>query len=210
MENENLLKDRILKAARSKFKTTGYRGVKTDDIASEVGISKRTLYQHFNSKEDILREVILKENDRIYAAIIEKAEVIRQGNVKFSDMKQGIILDIIMEPIDFFDSATIVEIKRNMHELLKEIEEPCHNKIFIAFKELFNAAKERGFIRSEINSDLFFTIIHSSISDLMDNERHLTLNLNKEEMIRQTLEIMTVGILTPEANGELTQNKVKL
>jgi AcrR family transcriptional regulator len=210
MENENELRDRILEIAKGKFKTHGYRGVKTDDIASEAGISKRTLYQHFKSKEYILREVILRENSRIHDIIVEKADIIAQGETRLIDLNESIILDTILEPINFFDSATIMDMKKNMHSLIKEIEEPCHNKIFIAFSKLFQACKDRGFIKKEINSDLFFTAVHGAISDLLDNQRHLTLNMTKESMVRQTLEMMTLGVLTPEANKGYIENNVRL
>ncbi len=210
MDNENILRDRILEVAKSKFKSNGYKGVKTDDISSEVGISKRTLYQHFKSKEDILREVVIIENNRIHDVIMEKANIIANGDVRLIDLKDSIILNTILEAIDFFDSATIMDMKKNMRSVLKEIEEPCHNKVFIAFKKLFEACIERGFIKRPVNSDLYFTALHGAISDLLDNDRHISLNMNKEQMLRQTLEMMTIGILTPEANKGYIENNVKL
>ncbi|MGO9388522.1 MAG: TetR/AcrR family transcriptional regulator [Methanobacterium sp.] len=52
-------KYRILKAARKVFADKGYDGARVDEIAREAGINKAMLYYYFNSKENILREVIM-------------------------------------------------------------------------------------------------------------------------------------------------------
>ena len=52
-------KYRILKAARKVFAEKGYDGARVDEIAREAGINKAMLYYYFNSKENILREVIM-------------------------------------------------------------------------------------------------------------------------------------------------------
>ena len=41
---------RIVAAARRYFLAHGFRGVTMDDLAAELGMSKKTLYAHFSSK----------------------------------------------------------------------------------------------------------------------------------------------------------------
>lgn len=52
------MKDRILKSAIKLFFKYGIRSVTMDDIAKELGISKKTIYQHFADKDQIVNEVI--------------------------------------------------------------------------------------------------------------------------------------------------------
>src|SRR3989338_9081030 len=49
----NHIKNRIIDTAEKRFSQYGFRRVTMDDIASDLGISKKTLYLHFKSKEDI-------------------------------------------------------------------------------------------------------------------------------------------------------------
>ena len=49
---------RILLQARSHFFVHGYCACTMDDLAAELGMSKKTLYVHFSSKEAIMRAVI--------------------------------------------------------------------------------------------------------------------------------------------------------
>ncbi|MDP3242518.1 MAG: helix-turn-helix domain-containing protein, partial [Reyranella sp.] len=48
------MQERILETADRLFYGQGIRAVGVDTIAAEIGISKRTLYNHFPSKDDLI------------------------------------------------------------------------------------------------------------------------------------------------------------
>lgn len=52
------MKERIIAYALVLFRQYGIKGVRMDDIASGTGISKRTLYEHFISKDELLDECL--------------------------------------------------------------------------------------------------------------------------------------------------------
>ncbi|WP_052272797.1 TetR/AcrR family transcriptional regulator [Flavihumibacter solisilvae] len=52
-------RERILARAKDLFMQYGIRSVSMDDIASEIGISKKTIYQYFADKEELVSAVIL-------------------------------------------------------------------------------------------------------------------------------------------------------
>ncbi len=54
-EYKELAKKRIIDAAYSIFYKKGYHNSTMDDIASEVGVSKASLYSYFKSKEELLQ-----------------------------------------------------------------------------------------------------------------------------------------------------------
>jgi TetR/AcrR family transcriptional regulator, cholesterol catabolism regulator len=56
-----MVKERILKVAIDLFWRYGVRSVTMDDIARELGISKKTIYQHFPDKDAIIVEVVKQE-----------------------------------------------------------------------------------------------------------------------------------------------------
>mgnify|MGYP000232550865 FL=1 len=53
------MKDQILIKATDMFLTLGYKSVTMDDIAAEMGISKKTIYQHFGNKDELVNESTL-------------------------------------------------------------------------------------------------------------------------------------------------------
>jgi AcrR family transcriptional regulator len=48
-----------LATARAQFRSHGFRSVRVDDIVRELGMSKKTFYQHFENKEELVRTVVL-------------------------------------------------------------------------------------------------------------------------------------------------------
>lgn len=57
------MKERILTVAEQLFWRYGVRSVTMEDIAKGLGISKKTIYQHFADKDDILYQVIQEKVD---------------------------------------------------------------------------------------------------------------------------------------------------
>ncbi|HYG02201.1 MAG TPA: TetR/AcrR family transcriptional regulator [Chryseosolibacter sp.] len=51
---ENDIKEKILKGAEELFMKYGVRSISMDDIARHLAVSKKTLYQHFADREDIV------------------------------------------------------------------------------------------------------------------------------------------------------------
>ena len=65
----NSTKDNILIQAEAFFMKYGFRNVTMDDLCKEMGISKKTLYQYFQTKDALVESCILwymeKEADKV-------------------------------------------------------------------------------------------------------------------------------------------------
>ncbi|MBK5278306.1 MAG: TetR/AcrR family transcriptional regulator [Bacteroidia bacterium] len=59
------IKDKILKGSQELFMKYGVRSISMDDIARHLSVSKKTLYQHFTDKEEIVTQVSQTHLDRI-------------------------------------------------------------------------------------------------------------------------------------------------
>ena len=53
------LRTKIVKTAMGFFTKRGVRAVTMDDVAHKLGISKRTIYELYETKEDLLYEVVV-------------------------------------------------------------------------------------------------------------------------------------------------------
>ncbi|WP_110032065.1 TetR/AcrR family transcriptional regulator [Hoeflea marina] len=78
-------KDRILDAANQLFYGEGIRAVSVDAIAARAGVTKKTLYYHFKSKDDLI-EAYLASRDQPNLALFKKwfdeAEGLLAGKVE--------------------------------------------------------------------------------------------------------------------------------
>ncbi|GCC53388.1 TetR/AcrR family transcriptional regulator [Chryseotalea sanaruensis] len=65
-------KGKILKGSEELFMRYGVRSISMDDIARHLSVSKKTLYQHFADKEDLVVAVStahLEQEQKLYAAL---------------------------------------------------------------------------------------------------------------------------------------------
>ena len=63
-EYRQQLRQRIIEAATREFEAKGIKSVKMDDIACLLSVSKRTVYEIFGNKEDLLLECVKHDIDR--------------------------------------------------------------------------------------------------------------------------------------------------
>lgn len=80
------LKGRIMETALKAFTQQGIRAVKMDAIASELSISKRTLYEIYEDKEHLLFETIKNYDERK-----------RQTLTEYAQQDNHHVIDIILE-----------------------------------------------------------------------------------------------------------------
>ena len=59
----------ILDAAQELFLTAGFKSTSVDAIAARAGVSKRTVYDHFGDKENILSTIVERLTDGVLATV---------------------------------------------------------------------------------------------------------------------------------------------
>jgi AcrR family transcriptional regulator len=75
MRVSKVSKEQILEHARRELLSRGFQAVRVEDIAAALGISKKTFYQHFESKQALVRAVALTTMESVFAeagAVLER------------------------------------------------------------------------------------------------------------------------------------------
>ena len=106
-------KERIIKEARGLFFRVGIRSVTMDDIAAQVGMSKKTLYQHFADKDELVDNLVdgeigLMQNETMECinnsanAIEEIFISMEMANKHFTKMNPMVLFDLHKFHFDSF------------------------------------------------------------------------------------------------------------
>lgn len=142
------LQDEILNAALSLFNHCGYRQVTVDDIAHKRGISKRTLYQHFDSKEEIARRVIERELSTLGAVIDAISD---DDTLEFIPLFSK-ILESVQKTVGAFGMIFLEDIERHAPSVFQLILDFRARRIEF-LQNLFARYQRAGLIRKEINPE---------------------------------------------------------
>ncbi len=143
------IKERIIAKAREQFFRYGVKSVTMDDIASELGISKKTIYQHYEDKDAIVNQLMLGEmaNDKCeWEALNQNSKNVIEKTVKSMDIFKQVFSEI--NPSTFFD------IKKYHPKTWELFQEHKQNFILGAIKQDLIEGIEQGFFRPEIKVDI--------------------------------------------------------
>jgi AcrR family transcriptional regulator len=63
----------LLDSAEAVFAADGFHGASMNDVAAHAGVTKPVLYQHFDNKHDLYRELLADVGDRMRTAVVKAA-----------------------------------------------------------------------------------------------------------------------------------------
>src|SRR5687767_11593800 len=109
---------RIVAGARSHFLAHGFRGVTMDDLARELGMSKKTLYVSFPGKRDLLLAVIADKASHIDADL---ERITSDGKADFPT-KLARLLECFQKHAGEIQPAFVRDVRREAPEIFQIIE----------------------------------------------------------------------------------------
>ena len=134
-------RDDILYEAGNLFKRKGFNGTSMQDIASEVGILKGSIYYYFNSKDEIFREVLNKG----ISPILKKAELLKGKNLPPAEKLRELIKDLFNYIMDnnyslvlFFQERENISASQTKHYV------ESRNKYEKIFKDVLSDGIKQG------------------------------------------------------------------
>jgi AcrR family transcriptional regulator len=184
------LRNRIVDAARELFLEHGYSKVSTHEIAAALGISKKTLYREFETKEDILRSVIitkLKESAKHVDSILAKR------SLEFPD-KLRAILDIIGDQQRRVSPVLMRDVSASAPDVWKEIVEHKRGRLK-KFEALLEEGVRLGYFRSDIPKEIIVRMHSASIEALTTPQALGELPCTSEEVFQNVIRVLFEGIL---------------
>lgn len=141
------LRQRILDMAMSLFKQKGIKAVRMDDIATKLVISKRSLYEIYSNKEDLLYECIKNDNEIMMRKIADYASIAENEMAVVAFFIKTKLKDLgSINPLFFAE----MEKYERILAFFKENSE----KQMARSQEFMTKGIEHGFFRSDLNYDI--------------------------------------------------------
>tara|TARA_B100001093_G_scaffold324528_1_gene309733 strand:+ start:8731 stop:9336 length:606 start_codon:yes stop_codon:yes gene_type:complete len=156
--------NRIIESALNLFMREGVKTVNMDDIASFMGISKKTLYQYVNNKADLVEKAFRLHQYRILGMISNIQKKNENAIDELFEIDEKLCLMLKNRPPRLINN--LKKYYPNVWEILDEIKK---KHLFTCITENMDRGKEQGLYRNEANSNIIAKLMMNTVDALVDD-----------------------------------------
>ncbi len=200
LTNRDDIRERAIETTSEIVLKCGNLSVRMDDVAQELSVSKRTLYEIFGSKEELLVECMKRHIARMSKIIAD--EMGREEDVLTVFIKHLEVLIAESRERDhnkFEDMDKYPKLKKLFHEHLADM--ACRMR---GFMEL---GVRQGVFRDDLNMDVLMKSF--SAMGTMANKESESGQFRYDELIDGTIVVLLRGIATPKGMEKLDKYRYK-
>ncbi|MBP3574459.1 MAG: TetR/AcrR family transcriptional regulator [Prevotella sp.] len=190
------LRVKILDVSVEMFREKGFRAVKMDDVARHLCISKRTLYEIYPNKEDLVFEAIRK-------GVVRMHEQLKQRIFDGGDTMDVLIeyFKMRIEEAERINPAIIDDVRA--YPKIKEFFEQYKQENSNISVEFLRRGQMEGYFRNDVNINIV-SYIYRAISDSMSiSQFHKQFPLT--ELLRVLVVIFARGLCTPAGMARIDE-----
>ncbi|MGB6153596.1 MAG: TetR/AcrR family transcriptional regulator [Pricia sp.] len=187
------MKEKILDKATELFLDLGFKSVTMDDLANEIGISKKTIYSHFRNKTKLVEET----TSSLFSTISTGIEQIRGLNknpiAELYEIKKFVMIHLKNEK------------SSPQHQLQKyypRIYETMHSRQFDIMQECIEdnlrRGVEQGIYRDNLQIDFISRIYFSGVTSIKNQKLFPMHAFPVSSLMDDYLEYHLRGIVTPK------------
>jgi len=189
---------RIVEGASQRFFTHGFRGVTMDDLAEELGMSKRTLYSRFDTKLQLLNSVL--ENK--FRRVREDMSGILAAQQDFPEAL-GQTLACIQRHTSEIQPPFTRDMRQEGPEVFQKVERLRHAAIQGHFGELMHRGHRASFIRKDVPAQIVIEILLAAVQAIVNPTRLDELGLTPKAGCGLITKIVLEGAIDPAARARL-------
>ena len=143
------MEDRILLKARDLMFQTGIRQVTMDDLATQLGISKKTIYQYYKDKDDLVKAVVgfeLKNHQQLCQHC--------EANADNAVHEMFLMMETMKEMAKTMNPGSMMELEKYFPSAFAIIKN--HKECFFLslIKQNLMKGIEQGFYRSDLDVEI--------------------------------------------------------
>ncbi|KAB1156849.1 TetR/AcrR family transcriptional regulator [Flavobacterium luteum] len=185
------MENKIIEKATEMYLTLGFKSVTMDDIASEMGISKKTIYHHFENKNDLVEAVTLSLFETISCGI---DEIMTLDKNPIEEL--FIIKDFVMKNLKNESTSPIYQLQKYYPQIHKTLMSRQFEKMGDCVIDNLRKGIEQGLFRNDINLELIGRFYFAGMTSIKDAELFNPIQFSTKEVQETYLEYHLRGITT--------------
>src|SRR5262245_20255354 len=197
-KTEMVAAKRIVTAARRHFFAHGFRGVTMDDLAQELGMSKKTLYASFPSKVDLLRAVLLEKFRSVETDLDEVMATASQDVL--ATLRH--LLACMQRHTEEIQPPFVRDIRREAPEMFQLVQSRRRSLIQRYFGRIFEDGRKAGIIRKDMPTRLMIEMLLGVTEAIMNPTKIAELGLTPTEGYMSIMTTIFKGLLTEKGRSK--------
>lgn len=197
------MKEKIIYKSEELFLTLGFKNVTMDDIASALGISKKTIYAHFSNKTELVSAVTFSVLEQIYLGI-------EQINKKAINPIEE-LYDIKMFLINYLKNERVsaqYQLKKYYPKIFDQLQIKKFKKMHSSIENSLKKGVELNLFRSEIDTAFVSRVYFVGMTGIRDTSVFSETMFDKNYLMESYLEYHLRAIVT-ESGLQLLDNYIK-
>ena len=181
----------IIEKTSELYNRYGIKSITMDDVARELGISKKTLYRYVSNKDDLVRHFIEYETQRRQCHVND----IKGKNLNAIE-ELFAVNEHVIEMLQNYNASTEYDLKKYYPHLYKELRQHRRSNMLEAVKENIAKGKHEGLYRPELDDDVIARVHVSRIENSFANEMFSMQEMISWKVIREMMMYHINGIGT--------------
>lgn len=200
MENQ----EKIIQHTEDKFFRDGFYKTTMDEIASEMRISKKTIYKYFPSKDDLVKAITRYFMNRMKNTILPALNSDKNAIEKLGDL-----IKILAKASEKISATRMEELKRHYPSIWNEIDRFRTEMMFGNITKVIEQGKKEGLF-IDLPTNIIMNVLVASVRAIVNPDFIMHNNYSIIEAARFAFRIIIGGILTDKGKKEFNKsfNKV--
>jgi AcrR family transcriptional regulator len=194
-------KELIIKYTGKLFYKNGFHKISMDEIATGLRMSKKTIYKHFPTKDNLIESLIDYECE---FHLIKEIEILNQ---KIGAIKMIVrMIEFNLAEMSKYSEKWIKDLQDLKPELWEKYMQFKHNKHDTYFNKLIVQGRKEKLIK-EIPLEIILTGVESIVKNVIHTDFLLKNNLSLKQALNYSIDVLVSGMLTEK--GVKIYNKEK-
>lgn len=194
------MKERILHKATELFLSHGFKSVTMDDISAEMGISKKTIYEHFGTKTTLIAGVSLHLFEIISHGIDEIRAMEKNPIQEMYEIKKFVMCRLKGEK-----ASPIFQLQKYYPEIFNTIKQKQLGKMRECMTENLQRGIDKGLYRDNMDLGFVMRIYFLGMNGIKDESIFPRNEFSSKEIHEEFLSYHLRGIVTPKGLEKLNQ-----
>lgn len=194
------MKDKIIDKASEMFLSLGFKSVTMDDIANELGISKKTIYFHFPNKSKLVEGTAMHVFNKISHGIDCICAIKKNPIEEIFDIK-----NFVRDHLKDEKSSPQYQLQKYYPKVSKTLKKKQYEVMNECVKDNLTRGIALGLYRDNLNLEFIARLYFNNMVCLKDQDMFPLKDLSMNELMDNFLEYHLRGICTIKGQEKLNK-----